>query len=93
MTAMAETIWGDVVCLLLYVCAVLLIIIYIYIISSFVRDQSQGKFVNSFGAITYFGGARALYMRANTREKKRTRNTTTMTTKDKNDDNKRHIKH
>lgn len=52
MTAMAETIWGDVVCLLLYVCAVLLIIIYIYIISSFVRDQSQGKFVN--GTFTLF---------------------------------------
>ena len=49
MTAMAETIWGDVVCLLLYVCAVLLIIIYI---SSFVRDQSQGKFVN--GTFTLF---------------------------------------
>ena len=49
--------------------------------------------INSYCAITFFQGALAPYTRANTRGKKRTKNATTTTTKDKNDDNKRHIKH
>ena len=44
MTAMAETIWDDVVCLLLYVCAVLLIIIYI---SSFVGSRKRNYVVRA----------------------------------------------
>ena len=47
---------------------------------------------NSLCAIVFLG-ERAPSMRANTRGKKQRKNASTMTTIDKNDDNKRRIKH